>query len=113
MSRNATFPVILIIAGAALAWVGYTLGVADLQKWLLAVITFVEFAVAGWASYIIARAEDGRNRVNLRVVTILVMTAALVMNFIFSFFAFTAVAICVPNILLMLILVVSMLNIKY
>lgn len=113
MQVSIATPILLLCIGACLAWVGYTLGIGDLQKWLLTVITVVEFGLVSWCYYNSLKHEDPRTRINQRVVISCFITLTLCMNFVFSFFAFSAVAICVPNLVLMLLLLILSININH
>ncbi|MBO5053155.1 MAG: hypothetical protein J6C44_02830 [Muribaculaceae bacterium] len=104
MNNKLIIQAIVVVAGGALAWLGYKLGETDLQKWMLATVTFVNFIIAAVTLLMGANATDRRSGFNVRVLTMFILLITLIMNGIFSFYKFRAVAFVIPNVILMVIL---------
>ena len=104
MNNKLIIQAIVVVAGGALAWLGYKLGETDLQKWMLATVTFVNFIIAAVTLLMGANATDRRSGFNVRVLTMFILLITLIMNGIFSFYKFRVVAFVIPNVILMVIL---------
>jgi len=99
--------VIFFCLSALLSWVGYELGIENLQK-LLLLVGLGAFMLVLSALISIKLPDYPKSQVNLRIMCYLIFCVLILMNFVFSFFRFSISAFIIPNgVLLLLTLLLS------